>query len=64
MIREGTPPSRQIHRFQAFLVAHSPAAIDYARKLRADGESLAAIAKKTGIPKGSVWRYLAADEAK
>ena len=42
-------------------VAHSPAAIDYARRLRADGESLGAIVKKTGIPKASVWRYVAAE---
>ena len=42
-------------------VAHSAAAIDYARKLRAQGDSLGVIVKKSGIPKASVWRYLAAD---
>lgn len=39
-------------------VAHSPAAIDYARKLRAEGDSLGTIATKTGIPKATVGRYL------
>ena len=42
-------------------VAHSPATIEYARLLHSQGESFGAIAKKTGIPKASVWRYLASD---
>lgn len=44
-------------------LAHSPAAIDYARKLRADGDSFGVIATKTGIPKATLQRYLTANEA-
>ena len=39
-------------------VAHSAAAIDYARKLRAEGDSFGTIAKKTGIRRrrsGATW---------
>jgi DNA invertase Pin-like site-specific DNA recombinase len=41
-------------------VAHSADKIDYARLLKAQGESLGKIATKTGIPKTSLHRYLAA----
>lgn len=40
-------------------IAHPPDKIDYARLLKARGESLGAIATKTGIPKTSLHRYLA-----
>ncbi|MEU8319629.1 recombinase family protein [Nonomuraea sp. NPDC048881] len=39
-------------------IAHSAAKIDYARLLKAEGDSLAQIAAKTGIPKTSLHRYL------
>jgi hypothetical protein len=40
-------------------VAHPDDKIDYARLLKAQGDSLGAIAAKTGIPKTSLHRYLA-----
>ena len=40
-------------------VAHPPEKIEYARLLRAQGDSLAVIAGKTGIAKTSLHRYLA-----
>lgn len=40
-------------------VAHPDEKIEYARLLKAQGESLAQITVKTGIPKGSLHRYLA-----
>ena len=40
-------------------VAHPPEKVEHARLLKAQGDSLAAIAKKTGIPKTSLHRYLA-----
>ena len=43
-------------------VAHSPAAIEHARLLRSQGASFGVIATKTGIPKASTWRYVAATE--
>ena len=39
-------------------VAHPPEKVEHARLLKAQGDSLAAIAKKTGIPKTSLHRYL------
>lgn len=39
-------------------VAAPPDKIEYARLLKAQGDSLATIAKKTGIPKTSLHRYL------
>lgn len=39
-------------------IAHPDEAIEYARLLEAEGESLAQIAAKTGIPKTSLHRYL------
>jgi DNA invertase Pin-like site-specific DNA recombinase len=42
-------------------VAHSADKVEYARLLRAEGQSLGQIAAKTGIPKTSLHRYL--DEA-
>ncbi|MFG6202426.1 recombinase family protein [Nonomuraea sp. JJY05] len=39
-------------------IAHPAAKIDYARLLKAEGDSLAQIAAKTGIPKTSLHRYL------
>jgi DNA invertase Pin-like site-specific DNA recombinase len=45
-------------------VAHPPAdKIGYARLLNAQGASLGKIATKTGIPKTSLHRYLAAQPA-
>ncbi|MEV6867415.1 recombinase family protein [Streptosporangium subroseum] len=45
-------------------IAHSADKIDYARLLKAQGESLGQIAVKTGIPKTSLHRYLTpADQA-
>jgi DNA invertase Pin-like site-specific DNA recombinase len=41
-------------------IAHSPEAIEHARLLRQQGDSFTTIAAKTGIPKGSLHRYLAA----
>jgi DNA invertase Pin-like site-specific DNA recombinase len=41
-------------------VAHTEDKIDYARLLKAQGDSLGAIAAKTGIPKTSLHRYLMA----
>jgi DNA invertase Pin-like site-specific DNA recombinase len=41
-------------------IAHPAASIDYARLLHAQGASLGQIAAKTGIPKTSLHRYLAA----
>ena len=38
--------------------AHSPEKIEHARLLKAQGDSLAEIARKTGIPKTSLHRYL------
>lgn len=38
-------------------IAHPADKIDYARLLRAQGDSLGAIATKTGIPKTSLHRY-------
>ena len=43
-------------------VAHSDDKIEYAQLLKAGGASLGAITEKTGIPKPSLHRYLAADE--
>lgn len=40
-------------------VAHATDKIEYARLLKASGESLGAIVTKTGIPKTSLHRYLA-----
>ncbi|MEU0569266.1 recombinase family protein [Nonomuraea sp. NPDC005983] len=40
-------------------IAHPAEKIDYARLLKAEGDSLAQIAAKTGIPKTSLHRYLA-----
>lgn len=40
-------------------IAHTADRIDYARLLREQGDSLAQIAAKTGIPKTSLHRYLA-----
>jgi DNA invertase Pin-like site-specific DNA recombinase len=45
-------------------VACPDSTIDYARLLKAQGDSLATIAAKTGIPKTSLHRYLTAREAK
>jgi DNA invertase Pin-like site-specific DNA recombinase len=42
-------------------VAHPPERIEYARLLKQQGCSLSHISAKTGIPKASVRRYLAAD---
>jgi DNA invertase Pin-like site-specific DNA recombinase len=39
-------------------VAHPPEKIEYAHLLKAQGQSLGAIATKTGIPKTSLHRYL------
>lgn len=39
-------------------LAHAEGTIDYARLLRQQGHSLGTIAEKTGIPKGSLHRYL------
>ncbi|MEU0565041.1 helix-turn-helix domain-containing protein [Nonomuraea sp. NPDC005983] len=39
-------------------IAHPVEKIDYARLLKAEGDSLAQIAAKTGIPKTSLHRYL------
>ncbi|SQD97370.1 MULTISPECIES: helix-turn-helix domain-containing protein [unclassified Parafrankia] len=39
-------------------IAHPTDKIEYARLLKARGESLGAIATKTGIPKTSLHRYL------
>ncbi|MEU1527711.1 recombinase family protein [Nocardia rhamnosiphila] len=41
-------------------IAHTADRIDYARLLRDQGDSLAVIASKTGIPKTSLHRYLGA----
>lgn len=38
-------------------IAHSPATIEYARLLKAQGHTLGQIAAKTGIPKTSLHRY-------
>jgi DNA invertase Pin-like site-specific DNA recombinase len=43
-------------------VAHPEDKIEYARLLKAHGESLGAIAAETGIPKTSLHRYLAGTE--
>lgn len=40
-------------------VAHPAEKIEYARLLKAQGDSLGMIAAKTGIPKTSLHRYLA-----
>ncbi|MFE3447076.1 helix-turn-helix domain-containing protein [Nocardia sp. NPDC059180] len=42
-------------------IAHTTDRIDYARLLREQGDSLAQIAAKTGIPKTSLHRYLATE---
>ncbi|WP_329520690.1 recombinase family protein [Spirillospora sp. NBC_01491] len=42
-------------------VAHSDDKIEYARLLKAQGDSLGVIAAKTGIPKTSLHRYLQSD---
>jgi DNA invertase Pin-like site-specific DNA recombinase len=44
-------------------IAHPADKIEYARLLKAGGASLGAITEKTGIPKTSLHRYLADDEA-
>jgi DNA invertase Pin-like site-specific DNA recombinase len=44
-------------------IAHPADKIEYARLLKAGGASLGAITEKTGIPKTSLHRYLAGDEA-
>jgi DNA invertase Pin-like site-specific DNA recombinase len=41
-------------------IAHSAEKIEYARLLRNQGESYGSITKKTGIPRASLSRYLAA----
>jgi DNA invertase Pin-like site-specific DNA recombinase len=41
-------------------VAHPAEKIEHARLLKATGDSLAVISRKTGIPKTSLHRYLAA----
>ncbi|MFD9942239.1 recombinase family protein [Nonomuraea sp. NPDC059023] len=43
-------------------VAHPEDKIEYARLLKAQGDSLGVIAAKTGIPKTSLHRYLTTDE--
>ncbi|GIF08895.1 helix-turn-helix domain-containing protein [Actinoplanes siamensis] len=43
--------------------AHLPEKIEHARLLKAQGDSLAEIARKTGIPKTSLHRYLTAPAA-
>ncbi|MEU8148852.1 hypothetical protein [Nonomuraea sp. NPDC048901] len=43
-------------------VAHPEDKIEYARLLKAQGDSLGIIATKTGIPKTSLHRYLAATD--
>jgi DNA invertase Pin-like site-specific DNA recombinase len=43
-------------------VAHPEDKIEYARLLRAQGDSLGIIAAKTGIPKTSLHRYLGTDQ--
>jgi DNA invertase Pin-like site-specific DNA recombinase len=43
-------------------LAHPPERIEYARLLKAQGDSLSQISAKTGISTASVRRYLAADE--
>jgi DNA invertase Pin-like site-specific DNA recombinase len=43
-------------------VAHSADRIEYARLLKAQGERLGQITAKTGIPKSSLHRYLAAEQ--
>ncbi|MFI7114836.1 helix-turn-helix domain-containing protein [Nonomuraea sp. NPDC050227] len=48
------PAGRQIGR----PVAHPEDKIEYARLLKAQGDSLGKIAAKTGIPKTSLHRYL------
>jgi DNA invertase Pin-like site-specific DNA recombinase len=40
-------------------LAHKPETIEYARLLKAQGETFAAISRKTSIPKTSLHRYLA-----
>jgi DNA invertase Pin-like site-specific DNA recombinase len=45
-------------------VAHPEAKIEYARLLKAQGDSLGVIATKTGIPKTSLHRYLAEPQAR
>jgi DNA invertase Pin-like site-specific DNA recombinase len=44
-------------------VAHPASVIQHARLLRGEGDSLGTIAKKTGIPKASLWRYLTSETA-
>jgi DNA invertase Pin-like site-specific DNA recombinase len=44
-------------------VAHPADKIEYARLLRAQGKSYGQISAKTGIPKASLHRYLALDQA-
>jgi ABC-type transport system involved in cytochrome c biogenesis ATPase subunit len=41
------------------VIAHSEDKIEYARLLKAQGDSLGVIAARTGIPKTSLHRYLA-----
>lgn len=41
---------------------HPEHKIEYARPLKAQGDSLGKIAAKTGIPKTSLHRYLGADQ--
>jgi DNA invertase Pin-like site-specific DNA recombinase len=38
-------------------IAHKPETIEYARLLKAQGETIGAISKKTGVPKTSLHRY-------
>jgi DNA invertase Pin-like site-specific DNA recombinase len=45
-------------------VAHPPEKIEYAQLLHGQGQSLGAIAEKTGIPKTSLYRYLKVPTAK
>ncbi len=40
-------------------IAHPQDKIEYARLFKAQGDSLCAISAKTGIPKTSLYRYLA-----
>ena len=44
-------------------VGHTPEKIEHARLLKAQGDSLAMIAAKTGIPKTSLHRYLSPETA-
>jgi DNA invertase Pin-like site-specific DNA recombinase len=49
------------HRHIGRPLAHPEDKIEYARLLKAQGDSLGVIASKTGIPKTSLHRYLTAE---